>query len=179
METRSSSGHIGVEMTEWGPRVVCRVKGQNRHAKRSFKLEYLEKAAERYDIVSIYQYGPGALLNKPQNLTEYLETLEEDETTAEIESFMAPPSKQITPDACVHLRTARRVYKYRVAKLKIRGKIYDLQSATRFLGLQVKPQSGAICGSSNLSADTCRSTLNECALSQSTCSNTTRNTEPS
>lgn len=41
-----------------------------------------------YNLVSLYQHGPSALLNHPERLTEYLEALRDDSWRQEVEALL-------------------------------------------------------------------------------------------
>ncbi|SPO45130.1 uncharacterized protein PSANT_02816 [Moesziomyces antarcticus] len=78
---RNESGYIGVYLlANKTYRAACFVKGENRTVGRNFAAHELDEAIEIYDLVSFYQHGPGALVNRPDMISRYLEMLELDET---------------------------------------------------------------------------------------------------
>lgn len=78
---RNESGYIGVYLlANKTYRAACFVKGENRTVGRNFAAHELDEAIEIYDLVSFYKHGPGALVNRPDMISRYLEMLELDET---------------------------------------------------------------------------------------------------
>lgn len=66
-------------------RVEVSVEGKNGRAQTTF--ENLDSALELYDLALLSQYGPGAKLNLPQNLSKYLGMLEQDAAKKQLEDF--------------------------------------------------------------------------------------------
>jgi hypothetical protein len=120
----SRSGLIGVSQTHrqrW--RVETNVKGQHRSAAQNFEAHEMELAIEMYDLVSLYQHGAGALLNRPHRLEVYLADLEDTETIKRVVQFLAPKAKvQYSDFAGVSVNRA-----------KVKGKFYSYWNA------QVRP----------------------------------------
>jgi hypothetical protein len=83
----------------------------------------MELAIEMYDLVSLYQHGAGALLNRPHRLEVYLADLEDTETIKRVVQFLAPKAKvQYSDFAGVSVNRA-----------KVKGKFYSYWNA------QVRP----------------------------------------
>ncbi len=105
---RNESGYIGVYLlANKAYRASCFVKSKNRTVGRNFAAHELDKAIEIYDLVSLYQHGPGALVNRPEMLPHYLEMLELDETEQRIQAFLAPPKGATSQYQGVHLRSEK------------------------------------------------------------------------
>ncbi|KAJ1036648.1 hypothetical protein NDA13_000178 [Ustilago tritici] len=66
-------------------RVEVSVEGKNRRAQTTF--ENLDSALELYDLAVLSQYGPGAKLNLPVNLSKYLGKLEQEAAKKQLEDF--------------------------------------------------------------------------------------------
>ena len=87
----STSGLIGVRQggTGWWYLQFQTIDKQGPFTvTRSFGDAGRDQAVEMYDLVSLYQHGPGALLNHPERLTEYLEALGDDSRRQEVEALL-------------------------------------------------------------------------------------------
>ncbi|CDW97100.1 hypothetical protein [Sporisorium scitamineum] len=73
--------------------VLTKAKGENRMPSKTFAAGDLDKAIELYDLAALFQHGPSALIDNPENLKEYLEALEKKKTRKEIEDFLAGRAK--------------------------------------------------------------------------------------
>ncbi len=105
---RNESGYIGVYLlANKTYRAACFVKGENRTVGRNFAAHELDEAIEIYDLVSFYQHGPGALVNRPDMISRYLEMLELDETEQRIQTFLAPPKGATSQYQGVHLKSEK------------------------------------------------------------------------
>ncbi|SJX62930.1 uncharacterized protein SRS1_13756 [Sporisorium reilianum f. sp. reilianum] len=91
---RNESGYIGVRLLpSGGYRTTCRVRGENRSRSMNFGAKDLDKAVELYDLTSLHQFGPLALINQPHRREEYLAMLKQDETVKRVESFLSARTK--------------------------------------------------------------------------------------
>ncbi|TKY86263.1 hypothetical protein EX895_005088 [Sporisorium graminicola] len=87
---KGSSALMGITPTKAGGWIVLtKAKGEDRMPSKTFAAGDLENAIELYDLTALYQHGPCALINNPDNLDEYLKALKEDKTKEKVKDFLA------------------------------------------------------------------------------------------